>query len=192
MNTRLEFDSTSTGWHGTIVYGGASTTLNITEISEHQDTIRFEYSRGSTYRYLGVVSGVAITLLVLEPSGHPSYILNKELGGYNLSGDWNGLMYSQYLQTTQPADLYVDQQGSLYDGDVLSSFGFYSLLGDILQGGSEGSGFYFSGEAAFSGTDYPFRFDGQFVTQDSIFGTWQVSFSGVVTAARLDSEGAFR
>jgi hypothetical protein len=178
MNTRLEFDSTSSGWHGTIQYNGTSSSLTITEVSEDQDSVRFQYTRGATYRYLGVLTGVSITLYVLEPSGEQAYILNKAQNGFNLSGDWNGLMYSQYLQVTEPANLYVDQQGALYDGDIQSSFGFYTLIGDILQGGIDGDGFYLTGEATFSGTRYPLRFDGNFVTEDSIAGIWQVSISG--------------
>lgn len=177
-NVKLEFDSTATGWHGNIEFSGVTTTLNVTEVSADQDTVRFEYIRGSTYRYLGVVSNVAVTLYVLEPSGLPTFVLNKELNGYNLSGDWNGLMYSQYLQSTQHADMYMDQQGVLYDGDVQSSFGFYTLIGDILQGGYENAAFYFSGEAPFSGERYPFRFDGQYVNPDSIVGIWQVNIPG--------------
>jgi len=127
---------------------------------------------------LGIVSAVAITIYVLEPAGQPTYVLNKERDGYNMSGDWNGVMYSQYLQRTEHVDMYMDQQGAFFDGDLQSNFGAYTLLGNVTHGALEGDGFFFAGTAPFSGTEYPFRFDGEFVNSDSITGLWQLTIPG--------------
>lgn len=179
FNVKLDIDGTdSTGWSGTIAYGNSMSTLTVTEVSPDQDTIRFEYIRATTYRLLGIISGVAVTLFVLEPSGQPAYVLNKVQGNYNMSGDWNGLIYSQYLNSTEDAELFMDQQGVLFNGDVQANFGFYSLLGDITNGGQEGSAFYLAGTAPFGNGNYPFQFEGIYVTPDSILGTWILDVTG--------------
>lgn len=178
-NVRLEFHATdSASWDSEIFYGGFGSSVSVTELSSDEDSVRLEYTRGTTYRLLGVVSNAAIHLYVLEPSGQPTYVLNKETAGYNLSGEWDGAMYSQLLQTTQPADLFLDQQGTFYDGSVQVQFGIYTLLGQINQGAIQDNGIYFGGTASFDGNRYPFRFDGEFVTQDSIAGYWQLNVTG--------------
>lgn len=178
-NVRLEINgSDSLGWNGTIEYAGSSAPLTVTEVTPDEDSIRFEFIRASTYRYLGVISSVAMTIFVLEPSGQPNFSINRERGGYNLSGDWNGLMYSQFLNTTEDADLFMDQQSNLFDGDVQSQFGFYTLMGAINSGTLDGDGFFFAGSAPYNGNNYPFRFDGSFVNRDSVSGTWQLDVTG--------------
>ncbi|NUO18262.1 hypothetical protein HUU59_02300 [bacterium] len=179
FNVRLTVaGSDTTEWTGAIYYGGSSSTLLITDVSVDEDSIRFEYTRGSAYRHLGVISGVAMTIFVLEPAGQPTYVLNRVQGSFNMSGDWDGLVYSQFLNITEDADLFMDHQGNLFNGDLESQFGFYSLLGNITNGGQQGSAFYLAGDAPYGGQSYPFQLDGNYVNPDSIVGVWILDVDG--------------
>lgn len=179
FNMRIEIEEAdSANWDGTILYAGSTVPLTITSVSENEDSIRFEFTRASTYRYLGILSNVSMTIMVLEPAGQPTYFLNRERNGYNLSGDWDGWMYSQFLNTTEDAEMFMNHQGTLFDGDVESSFGFYNLLGDVTSGAQNGAGVSFWGTAPFDGGEYPFQFDGTFINRDSVNGSWQLSVSG--------------
>lgn len=178
-NMRMEItEADSADWEGTVEYAGSIVPLIITSVSTNEDSVRFEFTRASTYRCLGVVSNVAMTIFVLEPSGQPTYSLSKVRGGYNLSGEWDGWMFSQFLNTTQDADLFMTHQGTLYSGSVESSFGFYTLLGNVEAGAQDGTGISFWGTAPYDGHDYPFRFDGNFINPDSVNGAWQLDVTG--------------
>lgn len=175
QNTLLEITQNDSGsWLGSISYGGLNSDIAVIEVSQDEDSVRFQYIRGSTYRLLGVFSNVAVTIHVLEPSGHPAYSLNKEIDGYNLSGEWHGQMYSQWLEDQSPALLYMDQQGAFYDGNVQTDYSLYTLQGIIDEGAMESDDFYFGGTTTGTFSGYEFRFDGSFEVQDSIVGTWYV------------------
>ncbi len=168
----------SAQWEGIVEYAGSDVPMTITNVTTDEDSVRFEFTRGSTYRCLGVVSNVAMMIYVLEPAGQPNYTLSKVRGAYNLSGDWNGWMYSQFLNTTQNADLFIMQEGNLYTGSVESQFGFYTLLGDVTGGAQDGTGISIWGTAPYEGQEYPFRLDGRYINPDSVNGTWQLDVTG--------------
>jgi len=176
QNVWLEIAQPDTGgWLSRILYGGSLSDVLVTDVSEGEDTVRFEYSRGNTYRCLGVVTGYAITIYILEPAGQPTYTLNRETAGLNLSGEWHGRMFSQLLGDWRDAELFVDQQGSLFDGDLEAHMTLYDILGDVNDGAQEGVGFFVSGLTPIANADSPFRLDGSYVTRDSLAGMWQIA-----------------
>ncbi len=186
QNTLLEIALNDSGsWLGSIKYGGLKSDIAITEVSQDEDSIRFQYIRGDTYRLLGVLSNVAITLYVVEPSGQPTFSLNQENGGFNLSGEWHGQMYSQWLEDQSTALMYMDQQGAFYDGNVQTNYSLYTLQGIIDAGAMESNNFYFGGTTTGTFGGLEFRFDGSYVIQDSIAGTWYV------TGNDLGDQGTF-
>lgn len=185
-NVRLGLAESDSGeWIGSIKYGNLTNDVLVTEVSDDEDSVRFQYTRGETYQVLGVLSSVGIDLFVLEPNGQPAYTLNKEVDGYNLSGEWDGQMYSEWLEDQSAASLYLDQQGAFYDGNVESDYSLYSLVGEIDGGAMEASDFYFGGVTTGSFGGYDFRFNGTFENQDSIAGTWYV------TGNELYDQGTF-
>lgn len=175
QNVWLELVYSNGDWNGRIQYGGQISGIEVTDVSSGEDSVRFEYERGNMYRCLGIVSSFALTIYILEPAGQPTYTLNREENGYNLSGFWDGLIYSQLLEDWREAELFVDQQGSLYNGDLEAQMTLYTILGDINDGAQEGDAFYFAGLTEFDNNDHPFRFDGEFVNSDSVAGVWQIA-----------------
>ncbi len=162
-------------WSGQIQYNRTNSLVTVTEVTADEDTIRFEYTRGNTYRCLGVLSSFAISIYILEPSGQPTYVLNREEFGLNLSGDWSGLMYSNLLGEWRDAELFMDQQSDIFIGSAFSSLSLYTVDADLNDGVLDGTGFYFSGITRMDNLDLPVRFDGAFVYRDSIAGSWQIS-----------------
>ncbi len=180
QNVRLTFAESDSGlWLGSIRYDGTTLPLTVTYVSVEDDSVTFEFTRFNTHRMLGLVSDVAIRLNVLDPQGQPAYTLNRVIGGYNLSGEWRGAMFSDVLQDDAESLLYVDQQGVLFDGDIRATFAFSTLSGRIDEGAILGSSFFFGGNTDGSQSGFPFRFDGQFVNSDSMAGSWQVSGNNV-------------
>lgn len=180
QNVRLTFIESDSGlWQGSIRYDGTTLPVTVTYVSMESDSVMFEFSRFNTYRMLGLVADVAIRLNVLEPQGQPTYTLNRIINGFNLSGEWRGMLFSDLLQDDAESLLYVDQQGVLFDGDIRATFPFSTLSGRIDEGGILGSSFFFGGNTDGSQSGFPFRFDGQFVNPDSMAGSWQVSGNNI-------------
>ncbi|MCB9357296.1 MAG: hypothetical protein H6506_00880 [Calditrichaeota bacterium] len=175
QNVRLALSEGDSGvWQGAITYGDNTTLISVSTVSETRDSVEFEYTRFVQYDLLGVFSEASVVLTVLQPSGQPSYTLNKEINGRNLSGEWRGTMFSEYLQDDAAATLYVDQLGALFDGDIRAPYSFYTLSGDINSGSMQNLSFYLGGVTGSDFPGYSFRLDGSFGTPDSISGSWQV------------------
>ncbi|MBK6767216.1 MAG: hypothetical protein IPG71_13265 [bacterium] len=176
QNVELVFAQADSGnWSGQITYGGLITGVVVTEVSEDEDSVRFQYIRGTTpYRLVCVASSVAIQLYVLEPSGQPTYLLYYAHDERNLSGKWSGSMRSDYYDTVTYPTAYINQAGSIFSGDIESDYIFWHFTGDIDRGALQNDAFYFGGVSTGLEDGYAFRFDGEFTAPNTINGQWTI------------------
>jgi hypothetical protein len=174
-------DSTGTmELEGAIHYNGTSTVLLIAESYADGDSLRIEWVRDDI-RFAGstAVASSGFYFEFSDPSWKQPMRANREIGGYNLTGLWNGSMSSNALQVSRDAQMGMDQQSSLYLGWV--EVNYLGLLhGDLVSGNYAGPDFTTGGTAQYGGESYELSLTGTFARVDTIAGSWTLRDEGVV------------
>jgi len=180
-NVRVEFAQDSLSrWIGGIRYRGALTYFESIQLDSTQDTVRFSYHRNDVYHQAwAIISGVGLAVHFTTPTGIPEFRVNREQDGVNMSGAWNGFMYSRLLSTTRPAVMTMDQRDQLFSG-ALTVVLWETTLFQVNSGVANPPSFQISG-TAYLGTDTsPCLLYGSYVTSDSLVGNWQLGQNGDV------------
>lgn len=176
QNVEIAFARNDSGtWSAEITYAGVTTPVAIVSVSEGEDSVSFWYTRGSVnFQLQGVVTSVDILLHVIEPSGQPSYRLYRARDGRNMSGKWTGVMQSDYYPAQTFPNIYLDQAGSIFSGDLEADYIFWHLTGIVDRGAQQADAFYFGGVSTGTYSGYSFRFDGEFVADNAVSGYWTI------------------
>ncbi len=166
-------DLDSAGYHsGSITYRSSTTTFSELHADTVSDSLNVAFTRNNVlYRAAGVQTTTNVTLIFSQPSNLQPLVLNREVGGYNMSGSWNGEMSSTLPQGQEIATMSMSQTGELFLGTVqvsLTEPWTFNLNAGNLQSAS----FTLSGNVSTSGENYPATFSGMYAGPDSIHGTW--------------------
>lgn len=176
----IEGDTDSSGvpaLSGFIEYGGEREQMISITTDAAQDSIWLQYSYdGVIHRASSAITAVGLELVFSIPSGLPTLRMNREIGGANMTGKWQGTMSSNYLQISNSATLIMDQWGYNFQGDV-DSYLDANVHGDIYQGTIAGADFSLSGTGYYGSYTSDFTFWGQYIHQDTIGGNWQLGSS---------------
>lgn len=177
---------------GDIGYRGALTPLDSIKRDSTGDTLRFQYTRNSVFHraWAGVSSG-GFALQFTEPTGIPPFRLNREIGGYNMSGQWSGTLYSGFLRAQRNATMAMEQQGSIFLG-TLHVYLVQSADLTLSSGAYNRNAFQISGTSHMAGTDYPVSMTGNYVNHDSISGNWQIGANAEIDAGSFDLGRSFQ
>ena len=165
---------------GSIGYSSVVTALDSISRDSTGDTLRFSYTRSPTlYRLWALVNSAGLEVHYTAPTGIAVFRLNREIGGFNMSGTWNGLLYSNFLQQSRNTAMAMDQEGSSFYGTLTVTL-LESAQFNFRSGAYNGSAFQLGGTVHYAGTDYPLSWGGNYVTHDSITGTWQAGTNGEI------------
>jgi hypothetical protein len=158
---------------GGMYYRDTSSTFTSVTVNAASDSVRFRFLRSGT-----VFDGTALVLssaLMVEfslPTGIQSFRVNRELEGYNLTGLWNGSMYSALTEFTRNATMTMDQNGQLFNGEIDVTFDqAYHFM--ITTGTANQNAMQMSGTARISALEFPTLFVGTYSEIDTVQGTWQ-------------------
>jgi hypothetical protein len=171
---------------GSIDYRTVLTALDSIVRDSTGDSLRFRYARDNViYRAVASLTSTTMLLNFTAPSEIPQFRLNKEIGGYNLSGYWSGAMYSNFLQTYRTATMSMDQDGNIFIGTVDVNL-IESAHANISTGGYSQNEFQFNGTAQIASSQYPTAFGGHYVNADSVVGNWQVGTNGEIDSGTFN------
>jgi hypothetical protein len=163
---------------GTIIY--RSDTLVLTEIRTNAavDTLWYSYTRESLlHRAVGLIVGAGLTVRYSEPIGIPTFRLNREVGSFNMSGQWTGQMTSTQIQDGRDATMLMNQEGTLFLGTVSISI-YQSLTFSLSSGAANGSDYQLAGSVRVGTSTLSTLFYGNYSTSDRIGGFWQMGDNG--------------
>jgi hypothetical protein len=163
---------------GQIGYRSVLTDLATVLRDSTGDTLRFQYLRNNTaYSAWALFSTTGLQVHFVAPTGIDAFRLNREIGGFNMSGYWQGLMYSVNLQQQTGAAMSMDQEGSSFYGTLDANLFEHAEI-SFRSGGYNGSSFQMTGTMRISSSDYPVLVAGNYVTHDSIAGSWEAGSNG--------------
>jgi hypothetical protein len=173
---------------GAIHHSGGAWTLATATLDSSGDTLRFTYQPAeispNTYAARAVIGATGLSIHYVSPPTIPDFVVNREVNGTNMSGLWNGMVYSRSLINWRSATMDMDQSGQLYGGSVDFSLG-QNVHCNITTGVTSGGSFQISGTARRGQIDYPIVFNGHYATLDSLVGDWLMGTNGT------EDEGSF-
>jgi hypothetical protein len=180
-NVLMEFAQDSLSrWIGGIRYRGALTYFESITLDSAQDTVRFTYHRSdSHYQAWALISSSGLAVHFAAPTGIPEFSVNREQDSINMSGAWNGLMYSVLVGTTHQAAMLMNQQDQLFSG-TLTTVIWATAQFQFNSGVSNPPSFQITGTTHIGTSDTPCQFFGSYVTADSVAGNWQLGQNGDV------------
>jgi hypothetical protein len=144
------------------------------------DSLWFRYWRDNVlHRAWALLGGNGLAVHFEEPAGIATFRLNREIGGYNMSGLWRGLMSSNALQLQCDASLTMDQQGQSFYGT--SETVFVQTARFDLNNGVAGEGSYhMTGTYDIAAASYSTLWVGTYVARDTLLGNWDAGENGSV------------
>lgn len=144
------------------------------------DTLNFAYVRNNaTYRAWCLTGDAGMLVYFVQPEQLSAIAMNREIGGYNMSGMWSGAMTSTSWQVERSAQMTMSQSSQLFSGTINVDFPISAqfLIGN---GAASNAAFQLSGSERISLTDYPTLLVGSFNAPDTISGSWQSGTQGEV------------
>ena len=183
----------STGYHaGSITYRSSTTTFSELQADTTSDSLYLAFTRNNVlYRASGVQTTTNVTLVFSQPSNLQPLILNREVGGYNMSGSWEGEMSSTILQGQELAAMTMDQTGDLFHGNVEVSL-IEPWTFNLSAGSSQSGNFTLTGNVSTSGGNYPATFSGTYAGPDSMRGSWDAGQNSEVDRGDFYFARSFR
>lgn len=158
---------------GAIRHRGAIIEFDDANTDSESDTLWFRYRRDNVlYRIMALPRSTNLALYYLEPAGIPVIRVNKELGGYNLSGQWTGRASSAALQIADDVAMDMDQNGQLFIGTA-DAPSYVTLQMQINSGVAQGDAFQLAGNVYVATVSYSVLLVGNYFTRDSVRGVWQ-------------------
>jgi hypothetical protein len=183
VNVLLEITGPDTAGHysGRIRLYHQIISLDTVTATSDLDTVWFNFSVGdaSPVQYQAYALDVTNNLVVqfTAPAGIPSFHMNKESLGANLTGYWTGFMTGSALPDSRSAIMSMDQQGLFFIGTVDVTF-FETDHFVINHGQQNTPAIQFDGSMHVGTAYYSALFYGNFLTSDSISGNWQAGQNG--------------
>ncbi len=174
-NILMEFnESDSTNYFtGAIRYQSEITSFEYIQVDSSLDTVRFRYYRNNVlHSAWGLIEAYGIPLHFTEPSGISEFRLNRELQGFNMSGQWAGLITSQYSVEPMDITMSMDQQGQLFFGTISAAIP-YNAAFTFSSGVANESTFQLVGTVYISPYTIPVYWNGSYLAPDTITGSWQ-------------------
>jgi hypothetical protein len=171
-----------------------SQAIDLSSVTEDStgDTIRFQYPRDNVQHVAWALADASgLSVHYTAPTGIAAIRLNREIGGYNMSGIWQGTMFSNGLLAQRAASLTMDQEGSIYYGTLDVNLG-QSAHVQFSSGGYNANSFQVAGTMRYGTTDYPFTAAGSYVSRDSISGNWTAGDFGSLDHGTFDFRRSFQ
>lgn len=146
----------------------------------NSDSLWLRYHRDNVlHRAWAMIGNNGLSIHFVEPTGIPTFRVNREIGGYNMSGAWNGSMSSTTWQLQNDASLTMDQQGQSFVGSVETAF-FQTIRFEVNNGVANGNSFHLNA-TMFSGTSrYTALIYGTYSARDTTAGYWEAGENGSV------------
>jgi hypothetical protein len=165
---------------GYIKFSGVQDRLISITTNEAQDTLAIQFARNSiVYRATSPISTIGLEFTFSMPTSLSVLRLNREIGGANMSGWWQGTMYSIGYSILSDATMRMDQPGVDFFGDLDVEF-VSNLHGDIDNGAVSAPDFEFEGTGRYGTYTSDIYFSGSYVHQDTIAGNWQVGSDNLI------------
>ena len=144
------------------------------------DTLWFRYRRDDVLqRAWGLLGGTGLAVHFVEPADIPTFRLNREIAGYNMSGRWRGLMSSTALPQESEATLSMDQQGQSFYGTAETVF-IQSARFELDNGVANESSYHLTG-TLYEGTgSAAVLMVGTYLARDTMQGNWDAGENGSV------------
>jgi hypothetical protein len=190
VNVKLEITEDSLHSADRIVYAGEAAGLSNVYTDSEGDTLWFTYLRGmQQYRVWAGIFDTGLDLHYLEPTGFPSFAVNRQIAGYNLTGRWTGQISSEIYAGSE-CILLAEQRGNGFAGNLTASF-VAGFTCQFTAGSSSGAAFSLSGTGAIGSTTFPVTLQGQYSSADQIHGTWSATGSSYADHGDFVMERAF-
>ena len=195
-NIRLRIAGPDTLGHysGDIDYLSQDIALASATKDSSGDTIRFQYTRSNVlHAAWAAVDGSGLTVHYTAPTGISAIRLNRGFGTdtLNLTGIWQGTMFSYGLLTNRTASMTIDQEGGLFGGTLDVTLDRAAHV-QVTSGGYSGNSFQFTGTMRYGTTDYSFSAAGSYVTVDSVSGNWSAGDFGSLDHGSFDFRRPFQ
>jgi hypothetical protein len=175
---RVQAPDSNGHYSGTIRFGGVASLLSSVTTDSLVDSIFISYVRsGTAYAAKSRITEAGLALRYTSHTAIPTVLLNREIDGYNLTGEWQGEMLSELFDVIRSAELDAVQVDVLLDGEVRVNF-FGMITGDIQSGAVNNEFFQLSGTASYSGNSSEFLMVGTYSSSDSIAGNWYLGPNG--------------
>jgi hypothetical protein len=144
------------------------------------DTLWFRYRRDDVlYHAWAMLGGNGLAVHLVEPSGIPTFRLNREIAGYNMSGSWRGLMSSTALRLQSNATLTMDQQGQSFYGAAETVF-LQSARFDLNNGVANEASYHLTGMLYEGTASTSALWVGDYLSRDTMAGSWDAGENGSV------------
>jgi hypothetical protein len=144
------------------------------------DTLWFRYRRDNVlHRAWALLGGNGLAVHFTEPVGIPTFRLNREIAGYNMSGSWRGLMSSTALQLQSDATLSMDQQGQSFYGTAETAF-IQSAHFELNNGVANAGSFHLTGTLYEGTASVSTLLVGTYLARDTLDGNWDAGENGSV------------
>jgi hypothetical protein len=168
----------STHLNGTWSYRGSTGNLENVYANSAEDTMWFGFRyAGTLYRTKSELQDIGMVVHVQEPSGIADFRVNREFGGYNLTGYWNGQLASAQWGALHDATFSMDQRGALFAGLINTSF-VETYQFQLTTGSVNSATFQLQGVVLIGGTSYPTLCSGTYSGADTISGIWEAGDHG--------------
>jgi hypothetical protein len=165
---------------GYIKFAGVQDQLLSVTTNEAQDTLAIQFARNSiVYRATSRISSIGLEFSFSMPTNLSTLRLNREIGGANMSGWWQGNMTSAGYSISSDATMRMDQPGINFFGDIDVLF-FASLHADIDNGAVSAPDFDLAGTGRYGTYTTNVYFFGAYVHQDTVAGNWQIGDDNLI------------
>ena len=144
----------------------------------NSDSLWFRYHRDNVfYRAWAAITGSGLSLHFVEPSGIPAFRVNREISGYNMSGQWNGRMSSIRWQLQNDAVMTIEQEGQSFGGTVETAF-FQTTRFEVNNGVINEGAFHLNAMMFIGSSNTSAILYGIYSARDTTAGFWEAGENG--------------